>query len=127
MTSRPKQCTPAIRRGRLVKVKQFADTAELIEVDDGLIDAYITLCVHAGIAAADVICCARLGQHATGQDHQGAVTLLQKADPTLAKELSALLGMKTAAGYSDVPASRAKRKQARRAMARLVDAAVLES
>lgn len=41
--------------------------AELIEdyagADDGLNDAYITLCVHAEIAAADVICCAKPGGH----------------------------------------------------------------
>lgn len=66
MTSRTKKCTATIRRGRLDKAKQFAETARLIEGNDALIDAYVTNCVHAGIAAADVICCARLGEHAIG-------------------------------------------------------------
>ena len=50
-------------------------------VDDGdLADAYVTLCVHAGIAAADVICCTALGKHATGDDHNHAVALLRQVD-----------------------------------------------
>lgn len=35
-------------------------------------DAYVTLLVHAGIAAADVICCQRLGEHALGDSHAEA-------------------------------------------------------
>lgn len=36
-------------------------------------DAYVTLCVHAGIAAPDVICCASLGEHAQGENHSEAI------------------------------------------------------
>ena len=32
--------------------------------------------VHAGIAASDAICCAVLGEHAVGDDHQTAANLL---------------------------------------------------
>ena len=68
----------------MAKARQFSDAATLISElasdDSNLGDAYITLCVHAGIAAADVICCARLGVHASGQDHAAAATLLDKAD-----------------------------------------------
>jgi hypothetical protein len=126
MTNRTKPCTVAIRQGRLTKAKQYAEAAELIEADPELMDACVTLCVDAGIAAADVVCCARLGVHATGQDHREAVALLKKAEPALAKELSVLLAMKTQATYSAVPASATKHKQARRAMRRLVDAANAE-
>jgi hypothetical protein len=124
--NRTKPCTPLIRKGRLDKAKQFGATAELIEVDDALVDAYVTNCVHAGIAAADVLCCARLGEHAVGQDHHEAVALLRKVDARLAKDLSTLLAMKTSAGYSDVPVTGTKKKQTGRAMARLLDAATQE-
>ena len=79
MTTGKRRCSEATRRGRLDKATQFADAAEIIEamVDgDDLDDAYITLCVHAGIAAADVLCCARMGVHAQGDDHTEAVALL---------------------------------------------------
>lgn len=39
-------------------------------------DAYVPLCVHAGIAASDVVCCAKLGEHAQGENHDEAVGLL---------------------------------------------------
>jgi len=86
-------------------------------------DAYITLCVHAGIAAADVICCARLGEHASGEHHGEAVALLGKVDKSLAKDLSVLLAMKTAAGYGAVGSSATDAKRAERSARRLVEAA----
>lgn len=57
--------------GRLAKARQFADAAHDVlalagEADD-VADAFVTLAVHAGIAAADVICCVRLGRHARGR------------------------------------------------------------
>lgn len=58
-------CDAATRRGRARKADEFRLAAEVIEEyagsDDDLNDAYVTLCVHAGIATADVVCCARLG------------------------------------------------------------------
>jgi hypothetical protein len=79
-TDRTKDCDSATRAGRLQKARQFMDAANTIETlaDDGVdvADAYVTLCVHAGIAAADVICCARLGKHSQGEDHVSAVGLL---------------------------------------------------
>jgi hypothetical protein len=91
----PKRCPPATRAGRLAKAEQFYLAAETID-DQDVADAYVTLCVHAGIAAADAICCARLGQHAHGDDHQEAVALLTRADRTIAKHLKVLLNMKGA-------------------------------
>lgn len=52
-----KRCTPATRAGRLAKARQFhlaADTVTTLIDDEEIADAYVTLCVHAGIAAADV-------------------------------------------------------------------------
>jgi hypothetical protein len=120
------RCTDAERRGRLNKARQFREAAELINTvadEDELIDAYITLCVHAGIAAADVICCARLGVHAGGQSHGDAIQLLESVDRKLAKDLATLLGMKTRAGYSPVLSTQPTRKSAARSAGRLVDAA----
>src|SRR5207248_6918973 len=99
--------------------------ATLVDGKD-LGDAYVTLCVHAGIAAADVLCCARLGEHAQGENHTEAIALLRTADRELANDLSTLLGMKTFAGYSAIKSTADKRKRAGRAMRRLVDAASAE-
>ncbi len=120
------KCGEVSRRARLGKGRQFSEAAAIIEalVDEkDLIDAYITLCVHAGIAAADAICCARLGEHASGPGHDGAVPLLRKVDPKLASSLKVLLDMKTPAGYSDQPLSVLKRRQAKRAAESLMAAA----
>jgi hypothetical protein len=120
-------CTPDIRRGRLRKAGQFLDSAQLLadqargEAENA--DVFITLCIHAGIAASDVICCARLGQHAQGENHHEAVTLLGKADSTSAKHLRVLLGLKTKVGYSHTAATAADAKRAGRAAEALVESA----
>lgn len=120
-------CTHTTRVGRLAKAQQFWLAAQTIEdfADDEatVTDAYTTLAIHAGIAAADVICCARLGEHARGDDHDEAVSLLASADKARAKDLAMLLRMKTRAGYSHEPTSRTDRQRARRAAARLAQAA----
>jgi hypothetical protein len=76
---RTQPCTAAIRRGRLRKAEQFIEAAgtvrDLADGHEDVADAYVTLCVHAGIAASDVICCASLGEHAQGEDHGEAVGL----------------------------------------------------
>ena len=83
---------------------------------------YVTLCVHGDIAAADAVCCARPGEHAHGQNPAEAVALLRKVDPKLARHLEILLGLKTKAGYSELPATASNRRQAERAAAALVKA-----
>lgn len=125
--ARTVRCTAATRAGRLAKAQQFWFAAQTIEnfADDEatVADAYTTLAVHAGIAAADVICCTRLGEHARGDDHDEAVALLAKTDRDRAKDLATLLRMKTRSGYSHEPTSRTDRQRAQRAAARLVHAA----
>ena len=65
---RRKPCSATITQGRLDKANQFIAAAEtlrdLADEDDEVADAFVTLCVHAGIAASDVICCGTLGEHA---------------------------------------------------------------
>jgi len=127
MAADTRKCSPNDRSGRLTKARQFMDAAALLDGftgdDQDLADAYVTLCVHAGIAAADAICCARLGVHATGQDHSAAAKLLGQVDKSLAKDLQRLLGLKTKAGYSSARSSAADRRSAGRTAARLVEAA----
>jgi hypothetical protein len=117
---RTNDCAPRARDGRLAKARQFAEAASavltLTDEADEVADAFVTLAVHAGIAAADVICCARLGVHANGERHDDAVALLKRADPAAAKALRVLLGMKTSAGYSAMPVSTTDRRRAERAM-----------
>jgi hypothetical protein len=130
MSGRTRRCDDATTAGRLRKAEQFLDAAETIRefADDELdvADAYVTLCVHAAIAAADVICCVALGVHALGDSHSEALALLERVRPDgseLAKSLRALLGMKTRAGYGAEPVAARDRKRAQRQTERLVRAA----
>ena len=116
-----------IRAGRLAKANQFAsaahDVLDLAEEAQDVADAFATLAVHAGIAASDVICSARLGAYHQGDRHEEAIALLSQADAEAAKSLSVLLRMKTLAGYGYTPVSAANRVKAERAMDALVAAA----
>ena len=106
-----------------MKARQFHLAAETIAalVDEtDISDAYVTLCVQAGIAAADVICCAKLGAHATGQRHADAVALLATVDRALAKHLNTLLTMKTRSGYGPTLTSAADQRRAGRAAAAIL-------
>lgn len=124
---RIKPCTLEIRQGCLRKAVEFLDAATLIaDQENGEAaapDAFVTLCIQAGIAASDVICCTRLGQHAQGQDHNEAVALLSQAHSESAKHLRVLLGMKTKADYSHTGISAADAKRAGRAADALVETA----
>ncbi len=124
---RTRKCDAGIQRGRLFKANQFIEAAamigELADEHDDVADAYVTLCVHAGIAASDVICCARLGEHAQGENHEEAIGLLARADKEIAKHLRTLLKLKTKAGYSHTPATAEEFKRAGRAAETLVETA----
>jgi hypothetical protein len=124
VSARSRPCTSAVRSGRLRKADQFADAFELVRdyAEDELevADVCATLAVHAGIAAADVICCARVGEHAAGENHAEAIELVEKASPGSRRPLSVLLGMKTRSGYSHEPATRDMLVKAGRAMTALL-------
>jgi hypothetical protein len=127
-TARSKRCSESTRAGRLDKARQFWDAADMLDTvvsggDPDVVDAYITLCVHAGIAAADVICCAQLGIHAQGQNHNEAISLLGTVDKAASRQLATLLGLKTRSGYGALKSSRSDRTRAKRAAHALVDAA----
>lgn len=114
--------------GRRAKAMQFLNAAdEIMDLADDATDigdAYVTLCVHAGIAAADVITAHRLELHHSGDNHNEAVTLLRQVRPDgaeLSGHLSAL-GLKTKAGYTHRPVSAQDRIQAGRRAHTLVEA-----
>jgi hypothetical protein len=125
--ARTSPCTTEIRRGRLRKAIEFFDAAILMEdhadeeVDTA--DVVVTLCVHAGIAASDVICRVRLGQYTRGDDHGEAVALLGKAASGSAKHLRVLLSMKTKAEYSHSSVTASDTKRAVRAAEALTETA----
>ena len=126
MTLRTKPCDRVTIEGRARKAAQFLDAAETIrefaeeEADIG--DAYVTLCVHAGIAAADALCCRALGHHVQGENHAQAIAEVSKVAKKHGDDLRVLLRMKTKAGYSAAAVSRDELKRAGRAAHRLVAA-----
>lgn len=104
MTIRLRPCDKRIVSGRLRKAEQFLDAAATVrdladdEADVG--DALVTLCVHAGIAASDVVCCKVLGNFVQGEDHLQAIAELSKVTPggkQLGNDLRVLLQMKARA------------------------------
>jgi hypothetical protein len=124
---RTNPCAPGVAAGRLAKARQFAQAAAtvnlLAEDGDDVRDAVVTLAVHAGIAAADSICCARLGAMARGEHHDQGISWLERADKEAAKHLRVLLGLKTRAGYSHASITEREAKRALRAMEHLLAAA----
>lgn len=121
-------CTTDERADRLYKAQQFLLAAETIATiidDTAMGDAYVTLCVHAGIAAADVICCSRLNVCYEGSDHSGAIASLEKLDHTTALSLSTLLHIKTRSPEDAALTIKSDQKRVGRAAAFLVSAARL--
>ncbi|MBI2169979.1 MAG: hypothetical protein HYU28_10865 [Actinobacteria bacterium] len=83
--------------------------------------------VLAGVAAADAVCCARLGQRTAGENHQDAIALFRQALPQdktpLATVLGRLLSVKTPAQYGGKPLSATKAATALNQATRLVEEA----
>lgn len=121
MTGRTKTCSETIRLGRLKKATEFFDAA--LHIEDEAPDASMNLFVLAGIAAADVVCCARLGKYAVGENHNEAVSLLAQSEPKMEKHLRTLLNVKSKVAYTHRSATTDERKKARRAAEALVEAA----
>jgi hypothetical protein len=123
---RTRPCDKAIRSGRLRKAVQFKKNADLIHdvADTGdEQDTYVALCVLAGIAASDVVCCAGLARYPKGDNHTEAVGLLRTLDKDAARHLSTLLGMKTKTEYSHARLTADEVKKAGRAAEALVEKA----
>jgi hypothetical protein len=130
MATRLRECDERTAAGRLAKAEQFLEAAATVrdladdEADVG--DALVTLCVHAGIAAADVICCMALGHYVQGENHLQAIAEVSKVSPDgkqLGSDLRSLLQMKSRAGYGAPPVTADQRKRAWRRAESLVEAA----
>lgn len=126
--TREARCGPADARRRARMARTYlvvAEQADLVESDEGR-NVAAGNAVLAAIAAADALCCLRLGRHARGQAHQEAAALLRTIRPdgsTLAKNLTTVLGVKDAAHYGTVFVSRTVLTSTLRAATRLVSAA----
>src|SRR4051812_27781954 len=130
MVTRLRKCDERVAVGRLRKAEQFLSVAETIRdlADDEaeIGDVFVTLCIHAGIAASDAICCRGLGHFVQGDDHNQAIAQLLKANPEgkkLSGDLRALLQMKNRAEYGADPVNADQRKRAWRRAENLVEAA----
>lgn len=117
-------CSPAERAGRLEQAEGFWRSAEdLYELDGDQRNSIVSLYVLAGIAASDVICCARLGERSSSENHTDAVAVLRRAAPASVAALQRLLSGKSAAAYGAKPSSGQRVLEARNAAAKLMDTA----
>jgi hypothetical protein len=121
VSERTRLSSNTIRLGRLKKATQFLDAA--LVIGDQMSDASVALLVNAGIAAADVICGARLGKYAAGEHHSQSVALLKQAQPGMEKHLRVLLNVKSKVAYTHESVSLDERKKSKRAAEALVEAA----
>lgn len=120
-SSRARPCGPQDATQRYDQARAFADLAELDpESDDGPTrSAAVSNAVLAGIAAADSICCRRLGRHAAGDDHEQAIALVEKAGEVgreARRHLETLLSIKHKAHYEEVDPTVTEARRAIRAM-----------
>ncbi len=79
--------------------------------------------VLAAIAAADALCCLRLGTRSREANHAAAVTLLQQVDRDLSRDLATVLAIKDSAHYGQVFLGGTRLSSVLRATHRLVEAA----
>ncbi len=120
---RPKPCSVQDAIARLSKAEQFLLLAGLAVDDAALRSAEASNLVLAGIAASDVICCARLGRRSGAADHTAAVAMLATVDVSAAKSLDALLRLKSVAQYDTANPTAQQLLSARRAAQALAAAA----
>jgi hypothetical protein len=118
-------CDRRLLEGRWERAREFWNQALLTEAstdDPSTVTASVaTSYVHAGIAAADTICCARLGRHSRGENHDDAVQLLLMVDRDVANALRRLLRLKSKAAYTAERVSSAEMARARRAAGIVMD------
>jgi hypothetical protein len=120
-------CSRADATARLTQAERFADLARLTDpaISSGAErSAAVSNAVLAGIAAADTVCCIRLGVHATGGSHHEAVKLLGDVADVGAESaaaLSTLLSLKQKAQYGATDPSGSETTRALRAMSRLIE------
>jgi hypothetical protein len=107
---------------RLAKAKRYLHWAEAALEDEDH-DVAAGNAVIAAIAAADAICCIRLGTRSADDDHQAASALVARADPDAGKALARVLSVKHRAHYDHVPVPASAAKAAVRGARSLVEVA----
>jgi len=119
MSPKKHRTTPggsAEARRRLAIAQQYLALAAVLADDpsDGAINACIGNCVLAGIAAADAICYARLGERYSGPDHDQAADVLDRVSKEYGSTLRSLTRLKTKSQYGDEWLTDSTRKTALR-------------
>ncbi|MFZ2526973.1 MAG: hypothetical protein WAX14_04855 [Rhodococcus sp. (in: high G+C Gram-positive bacteria)] len=116
-----RDCDSVITAGRMSKANEFFDAADHLgeEMSNAAGDLYID----AGIAAADVLCCVRLGVHSNTGNHSEAVALLERADSGSERHLNTLLNVKNKTAYTHQDLTAAELKKMNRAAEHLLEAA----
>lgn len=116
-----KPTLPGEGRRRRQVAEKYLEVASLIESEDGAsINVCVGVAVLAGIAAADAICAAAIGERYSGQDHEAAAELLGRVDTNLGKQLRDLVALKTTSHYGFGLLSPTQRKAAVRCASALV-------
>ena len=126
--SRQAACGPGEARERRQYAEQQLALAEVGEPWPTAVErkASGSCAVLAGIAAADAICCQRLGRRSRGQDHRTAADLLRRVTPEgehLGKDLDTVLADKDAMQYGTALVTATRHLRLLRATRRLVHAA----
>jgi hypothetical protein len=112
---------PGEGRGRRQVAEKYLEVASLIDSEDGTaINVCVGVAVLAGIAAADAICAAALGERYSGPDHDIAVEVLSRVDSKLGKQLRDLVTLKTTSHYGFSLLTPSQRKTAIRCATALV-------
>ncbi len=112
---------PGEGRGRRQVAEKYLEVAGLIDSEDGTaINVCVGVAVLAGIAAADAICAAALGERYSGPDHDVAVEILSRVDSKLGKQLRDLVTLKTTSHYGFGLLTPSQRKSAVRCATALV-------
>ena len=131
MSPRKLSTRPADRawsRDRRDVGRKYLEVAELVGSEDGeAVNVCVGLAVLAGIAAADAICAAALGESYSGADHAAAASLLERVDRDLGRKLRSLVALKPGAHYGNALLAPAQRLVALRAARALVDEAQLRT
>lgn len=118
-------CDRGDAKRRLDQARSFLEAAELFRNDHDHSSGNVSAAnaVHAAIAASDAACCAALGRHAQGQDHQQAADLLSTVTPggaDAARALLRALAHKTNAAYGLTSLSKRDQETAIRQAEKLV-------
>lgn len=113
---------------RTAVAREYYLLAELVASEDRPFahNAAAGNAVLAAVAAADAICCLRLGRYHAGEDHRAAAALLATVQPDgqdLAKHLAKVMAIKDQVHYSGDPLPDTRMRSVLRSAARLVDVA----